>query len=265
MQELQSIIDYGNNASRINAFECCGYMPHVCITNEPFVLETDIWEEQKTCCKQCCHGDDISSFQPELTTFKDLVMKFNVLHTRKSSRVTCKSSRRGLHVVLTHADGLRTSRNLQILDLEDNNIGLSGIVALAGILKYYDNLKVLDLSSNQIDSDGTEALVTGLKHCMNLSVLNLQRNKIGHNGAMALTYLIRYCTRIQMVNLQYNVIDISGAIALAKASTMCLHLQSLIIYANDIDIDSFKVVAAHNPVVVKIDPRILTRCFGVIR
>ena len=89
--------------------------------------------------------------------------------------------------------------------------------------------------------------------------------KIGHNGAMALTYLLRYCTRIQMVNLHYNIIDVSGAIALAKASTMCLHLQSLIIYANDIGIDSFNLVAAHNPVVVKIDPRILTRSFGVIR
>ena len=167
LQELQSIIDYGNNASRINAFKCCGYRPHVCITNEPFVLEIDIWEERKTYCKQCCRGDDVSSFQPELTTFEDLVMEFNVQLTRKSI---------GLCAAVAHADVLRTSRNLQILDLQDKNIGLSGIVALAGIFKYCDNLKVLDLSSNQIDSDGTEVLVTGLKHCMNLSVLNLQRN-----------------------------------------------------------------------------------------
>ena len=269
LQELQFFIDYGNYASRINAFKCCGFMPHIHITDESFVLEIDMWGKQekkyKIYCEQCCRGDDVFSFQPELTTFEDVVVLANALKDCENLYVlTLKSCKIGSCGVVALADGLKTCHNLLILDLEDNNIGSSGIVALAGICKYCDNLKVLDLSSNRVDSDGINVLVTGLKHCMNLNVLNLQRNSIGHNGAMALADLLRYCTKIKMVNLCYNVIDVSGAIALAKASKMCLHLQSLIIYANDIDKDSFDLVVAHNPVVVKMEPNILTSLLSVM-
>ena len=256
-QELQSIIDYGNYASRIDAFKCCGFMSHIHITDKPLIFRRNMWVERKTnyCktyCKQCCHGDGVLSFQPELRTFKDVVGLANALkYCMHLNVLTLNFSRIGSYGVVALADGLKTSRNLQILDLQDSDIGISGIVALAVTFKYCVNLKVLDLSSDEVDSDGTKVLVTGLKHCKNLSVLNLQRNIVGRYGAMALADLLMYSTSIQMVNLRYNVIDVSGAIALAKASKMCLHLQSLLLYANSIDADSFDLVAAHNPEVVK--------------
>ena len=138
LQELQSIIDYGNYASKINAYKCCGFMPHIHITDEPFVLETDMWEERKInyykiYCKQCCCGDDVLSFQLELTTFEDVDGLTDALkYCMHLNVLTLNSSRIGSCGVVALADGLKICHNLLILDLQDNNIGLSGIEALAG-------------------------------------------------------------------------------------------------------------------------------------
>ena len=83
------------------------------------------------------------------------------------------------------AQGLMCCTNLQRLVLFSNTIGSSGVCALEG-LKSSINLQTLDLSSINIGSEEAVAQVEIEKSCTNLKTVNLSSNTIGSHGTAAL-------------------------------------------------------------------------------
>ena len=99
-----------------------------------------------------------------------------------------------------------------MLNLNGNDIGSDGAVALAGALKCCTSLKILYLGCNNIDSDGAEALADALKWCTSLEQLDIYDNDIGSNGAVTLADALKTMgTNLKVLNLNGNNIVSEGS------------------------------------------------------
>ena len=132
------------------------------------------------------------------------------------------------------ADGLKSCNNLQTLNLYSNNIGAKGAIALADGLKSCNNLQELHLSNNYFGAEGTVALADGLKSCYNLQALNFSDNDISAEGIVALVDALKSCNNLQELQLSNNYFGAEGAAALADGLKFCNNLQTLLLTDNNI-------------------------------
>ena len=109
---------------------------------------------------------------------------------------------------LTLADALAKNQTLQRLDLQDNQIGEAGALAIAKAIEHNPqiSLQYLNLRNNQIGNAGTKGLARALKKNQSLQILDLAVNAIGSPGAQALVQAIGDNPQLplQQLNLEHN-------------------------------------------------------------
>jgi len=82
--------------------------------------------------------------------------------------------------------GLKYYKQLTVLNIGQNLIGLGSLPYLAEGLQHCTNLKELSLNFNSIDADGIPSVVTIMKSCKYLRHLDLAGNNIDVKGAAVL-------------------------------------------------------------------------------
>ena len=110
-----------------------------------------------------------------------------------------------------------TTKQLQTLDLDGNNIDDEGIEALTHAISG-SNLQVLDLSRNQtITIRGWERLSTLLETpYSNLERLSLQYNNIGDEGALIFTNALKGNCKLKVLSLHGNGVTTEGWIPFSR-------------------------------------------------
>ena len=97
--------------------------------------------------------------------------------------------------------GLRGNSNLVSLDLSYNDIGNSGLAAVARITEEL-NLKKLHLRGNRFKGEGLRRLATMLMRTTTLHTLDLGDNKIGVGGAKYLFEGLAENNSVRTVHLE---------------------------------------------------------------
>ena len=119
------------------------------------------------------------------------------------------------------ATALRLQPQLESLELNNNNIGRDGCIALGNMLSRWSvpsKLQLLNLASNAIDDDGLQALVSGLMNCCSLKQLYLGWNQlITEAGLRSLSPLLQseaHCLEtLSLFDINFGN---DGAVALAE-------------------------------------------------
>lgn len=109
-----------------------------------------------------------------------------------------------------------TGPPLHILQLYCTRIRPSGATLVAKVLQK-NHLKELDLEFNQFGDEGAIAIAKVLRTNTSLEFLNLRLNHIGSDGAVALADALQGNAMLQDLKLGCNPIGDDGAIALARA------------------------------------------------
>ena len=71
-----------------------------------------------------------------------------------------------LHMVFQIAGALEENESLEALDINGNNVGPEGMMALANALKGKESLQRLEVSYNPIEASGAKALIDIIKFDM---------------------------------------------------------------------------------------------------
>ena len=118
------------------------------------------------------------------------------------------------------------------LDISCNNIGDTGVAALAHCLKHMFSLSTLNLKCAKIGDEGAISLAALFRHLtastnitVSLQKLDMSYNHIGDIGAVALAESIRYLTRLTELNLTGNKIGDAGAVAIIRVGTARKNLK----------------------------------------
>ena len=133
------------------------------------------------------------------------------------------------------ASGLKS--NLQVLHLYDNNIGLSGIIAIVKSLEFCSHLRVLDLSNSSVGSKGVAHICKGMKRWSSLQELSLYSAEIDTDSAIALAESLKYCSTLHTLDVGNNNINSRGALAIADGLKLCPHMSSVGFSYENIDSD----------------------------
>ena len=141
------------------------------------------------------------------------------------------------------AEGLKSCRNLQKLDISDNEISY-GAAALPVGLKHCKKLTELDISNNNIKSAAVD-LAGGLGYCTNLLKLYVSDNNIGPKGGAAIAAALTHCSDLQILDFSNNCIGSEGAVALADMLQSCRHMPSLNLTDNGIGDVGSKALSAN--------------------
>ena len=122
-------------------------------------------------------------------------------------------------------DGLSNFKNLQSLELICCNICSDDMAVLFHDHSAWINLELLNLEGNKIGSSGIEVLSKVLMHCNVLHCLNLSSTGMDDNGAVALAAGLKDTTSLQELRLRFNEISAVGLAALIPINSK--HLRHL--------------------------------------
>ena len=121
---------------------------------------------------------------------------------------------------------------LRKLDISCNNIGDTGVAALAHCLKHLISLSTLNLKCTKISDEGAKSLAELFRHLTastnitgSLQKLDMSYNHISDVGAVALAESIRHLTRLTELNLTGNIIGDVGAEAIISVGTARKNLK----------------------------------------
>ena len=96
------------------------------------------------------------------------------------------------------------------------NIGPDGAMHLARSILLKPVLTSLNLMNNGIDSSSIIALAEGLSHCCNLQKLYLSYNNVGYDGAVALAQCLQSSAKLRVLNLASCNLEVDGIVSLAE-------------------------------------------------
>jgi hypothetical protein len=111
----------------------------------------------------------------------------------------------------------RNDPTLSALDLQGEEIGNDGAVALAGALRKNTHLKYLSLADCSIDDDGGTALAKMLEYNTGLKELIVSYNWITDDGATVFAEALKINTTLEVLMLHETEISDKGAEAFLKA------------------------------------------------
>jgi hypothetical protein len=123
---------------------------------------------------------------------------------------------------------------VKTLNPSNNNIGIDGAAALAGMLYTNTTLESLGLYNNRIGPEGATALAGMLHTNTTLKTLNLGCNTIGNEGATALAGMICTNTTLKTLDMSFSAIGNEGATALAGMLQTNTTMETLVLHNNRI-------------------------------
>jgi len=144
----------------------------------------------------------------------------------------CNLSDEGLTVIAT---ALRTYPQLESLRFQNNNIGLTGCIALRDMMRGWgaSNLKTLDLDGNDIDDQVLQVLAAGMSNT-SLEILRLSDTLITGAGLMSMSdYFQSERCCLKSLYLHHVNLGDEGALVLAGALIGNKSLTSLRFHPND--------------------------------
>lgn len=127
------------------------------------------------------------------------------------------------------ATSLAFQGHVESLDLSDNGLGASGVVAIVEVLKSggAPSLRTLSLKQNQCGQEGADALAAlfGASAHALLSSVDLGANGLGSKGAAAIAEGLASNTTLTSLSLEHNEIESEGveklvSLALCQNSTL---------------------------------------------
>ena len=128
------------------------------------------------------------------------------------------------------ATTLKRNALLETLQLDHNQIGSKGAVALASVLwrpeAVMPSLKWLSVQNCSISDEGAKAFAQALQHNSVITRISLGRNQIGPEGATALALMFQNNSKIKEIELSGNSIGDVGIGKLMLA--LCVNTQVLI-------------------------------------
>ncbi|GAA6058925.1 hypothetical protein JCM10212_002877 [Sporobolomyces blumeae] len=131
------------------------------------------------------------------------------------------------------AQVLKRNRTLKVLNLSENKIDTSGLVAIAEALRYNTTLETLDMSLNPCCGPSIEGVLTLRSSMMvtpALKRLFLNSTDLTSEGAIAMAEFLPEARSLLHLDLTSNQVDISGVLALAvsvklNSTIRCLDLN----------------------------------------
>lgn len=117
------------------------------------------------------------------------------------------------------AQVLKRNRTLKVLNLSENKLDVSCLVAIAEALKYNSCLETLDLSKNPCSGpalEGIQSLRTAFTLNTALKRLFLSSTSLTSAGAIALAEFLPESTSLLHLDLTMNNLDIAGVMALSS-------------------------------------------------
>jgi len=145
------------------------------------------------------------------------------------------------NVSVAHVDALANSlkwnKTVTDLNLSGNNIDDAGAAALADVLRCNTILTKLNLSGNNISETGAKVLSDALKCNSTMTELNLSHNNIGDDGTTGLADALKCNSTLTELNLSHNNIGDDGATWLADALKCNSTLTELNLSHNNIGDD----------------------------
>ena len=146
--------------------------------------------------------------------------------------------------IIALAEGLRNCCNLQKIYLCENKVGYDGAVALAQCLRSCMNLRVLVLTRCDLKGDGIVRLAEQFNSWPKMKILGLTCNGVISDRHMLLIsgkIQQLYCLRI--LRLSDNSIHNAAATVLAKGIQSCPLLHTLCVSRNQISSDGARSLA----------------------
>eukprot|EP00511_Aplanochytrium_stocchinoi_P006423 CAMPEP_0204825942 /NCGR_PEP_ID=MMETSP1346-20131115/3726_1 /ASSEMBLY_ACC=CAM_ASM_000771 /TAXON_ID=215587 /ORGANISM="Aplanochytrium stocchinoi, Strain GSBS06" /LENGTH=640 /DNA_ID=CAMNT_0051953747 /DNA_START=138 /DNA_END=2060 /DNA_ORIENTATION=+ len=126
------------------------------------------------------------------------------------------------------AGGIETNRTLKHLTLSGNNISDRGVIFFADALMGNFSLQTVDLSSNRVSDEGIFSMAIALKANITLARLNLADNLISDNGARAISSALHRNIGLLSLNLEGNYgITAKGTKYIANALRVNKTLEEL--------------------------------------
>jgi hypothetical protein len=101
-------------------------------------------------------------------------------------------------------------KEIQLLDLQKNNIGLDGVILLIPLLKKTNVLVNLNLAYNNISDDGSKFLAIAINFNKSLNFLNLECNGISDHGLASLSEPIVKHKFLKKIKMALNVVTLEG-------------------------------------------------------
>ena len=131
------------------------------------------------------------------------------------------------------------ANSLTELDLKGKDVGVEGVLVVAGLIPVMGSLTSLLLAENELGDDGAEALSIGLKENKSLTSLDLRGKgygggRIGPRGAMALASAIAVNGSLTKINVSWNSFGSEGAKVFADALRVNGGLTSLDLSSNQL-------------------------------
>lgn len=117
------------------------------------------------------------------------------------------------------AQVLKRNRTLKLLNLSENKLEVTGLVAIAEALKYNSCLETLDLSKNPCCGpglDGVQSLRTAFTLNTALKRLFLSSTGLASAGAIALAEFLPESVSLLHLDLTINTMDLAGVMALSS-------------------------------------------------
>ncbi|KAH9050180.1 hypothetical protein EDB84DRAFT_1449558 [Lactarius hengduanensis] len=117
------------------------------------------------------------------------------------------------------AQVLKRNRTLKLLNLSENKLEVTGLVAIAEALKYNSCLETLDLSKNPCCGpglDGVQSLRTAFTLNTALKRLFLSSTGLASAGAIALAEFLPESVSLLHLDLTMNTLDLAGVMALSS-------------------------------------------------
>ncbi|KAN0132000.1 hypothetical protein V8E53_010280 [Lactarius tabidus] len=117
------------------------------------------------------------------------------------------------------AQVLKRNRTLKLLNLSENKLEVTGLVAIAEALKYNSCLETLDLSKNPCCGpglDGVQSLRTAFTLNTALKRLFLSSTGLVSAGAIALAEFLPESVSLLHLDLTMNTLDLAGVMALSS-------------------------------------------------
>ncbi len=133
------------------------------------------------------------------------------------------------------------NQQLQCLELTNCNLGSESVTVLVDLMSG-DSLQILYLDENELGDDGMACLSVGLKKFTQLVTLTIGDNENSFLGVEHLSEGLQYCTKLQELYLGANGVIQDCIPAILDIMKHCMYLKRLSLTFNSISVDEIALL-----------------------